>query len=327
MHDPAIYLAPLQGLTDHTFRKVFPKHFGGIDRTYTPYFSVNSNSMPAKAKLEKFLNSGREHFEIIPQVLTSDARAFIRFSQMVSEMGINMVNLNMGCPFPVVTKKGKGAGMLPHPDKVDLFLEEISEGSKTEISLKVRLGLQSENEIFELVPVFNRYPVKEIIIHPRIGSEYYEGTPYRGLYAELESQLLTGVIYNGDIFSVKDYNSLKDQFPETEKIMLGRGILQNPFLCEEIKGIRSKGSNTGRLYVYLEELVHELSSDRSKGKKFPQGIKEFWWHLSKSFDHAEAVFDLIKVENTFEGYFKAVEKVFSVSSLHEDITKTDAAAT
>jgi len=311
MSVPAIYLAPLQGLTDHTFRKVFPKHFGGIDRAYTPYFSVNSNSLPTKTKLEKFLTAGCEHFQIIPQVLTNDARAFISFSQLASEMGINMVNLNMGCPYPVVTKKGKGAGMLPYPDKVDHFLEKISMGSKTEISLKVRLGLQSENEIYKLVPVFNRYPVKEIIIHPRIGSEYYEGTPKRGLYAELESQLLTEVIYNGDIFSVKDYNSLKDQFPETEKIMLGRGILQNPFLCEELKGSERKDSNMSRLYVYLDKLVHELSSDRSKGEKFPQGIKEFWWHLSQSFDNTDAVFDLIKVENTFEGYFKAVEKVFS----------------
>ncbi|HKK10517.1 MAG TPA: tRNA-dihydrouridine synthase family protein [Bacteroidales bacterium] len=311
MSVPAIYLAPLQGLTDHTFRKVFPKHFGGIDRAYTPYFSVNSNSLPTKTKLEKFLTAGCEHFQIIPQVLTNDARAFISFSQLASEMGINMVNLNMGCPYPVVTKKGKGAGMLPYPDKVDHFLEKISMGSKTEISLKVRLGLQSENEIYKLVPVFNRYPVKEIIIHPRIGSEYYEGTPKRGLYAELESQLLTEVIYNGDIFSVKDYNSLKDQFPETEKIMLGRGILQNPFLCEELKGSERKDSNMSRLYVYLDKLVHELSSDRSKGEKFPQGIKEFWWHLSQSFNNTEAVFDLIKVENTFEGYFKAVEKVFS----------------
>ncbi len=308
---PAVYMAPLQGLTDHTFRKVYPKHFDGIDRAYTPYFSINSKNMPSKSKVAKFLDAGRESFEIIPQVLTTDAKAFSAFTELVSEMGITMVNLNMGCPFPVVTKKGKGAGMLPHPEKVDAFLEKIFATPKTAVSLKVRLGLESEKELFELIPVFNRYPVKEIIIHPRIGSEYYEGNPNRDLFAEAEAQLKPEVVYNGDIFSVEDYHAYSDRFPDNEKIMLGRGILQNPFLCEQLKGIQSSENPISRIKPYLDELIMALANDRTKGEKFPQGIKEFWWYLSKSFNHPGAVFDLIKVENTFEGYHTAVEKVFS----------------
>jgi tRNA-dihydrouridine synthase len=311
MSAPAVYLAPLQGLTDHTFRKVFPRHFHGIDRAYTPYFSINSKNMPSKNKVAKFLDAGRGSFEIIPQVLTTDAKAFSAFTELARDMDIAMVNLNMGCPFAVVTKKGKGAGMLPHPEKVDAFLEDISTTSKTAVSLKVRLGLESEKELFELIPVFNRYPVKEIIIHPRIGSDYYEGSPNRGLYAEAEAQLKSEVIYNGDLFSTEDYHAFAERFPHTRKIMLGRGILQNPFLCEQLKGTKNTENPTSRLQDYLCDLVLELAADRSKGEKFPQGIKEFWWYLSKSFNHPEAVFDLIKVENTFEGYYTAVDKVFS----------------
>ena len=308
---PAVYLAPLQGLTDHTFRRVFPKHFGGIERAYTPYFSINSKNMPSKNKVAKFLVAGRESFEIVPQVLTTEAKAFSAFTELVSDMGITLVNLNMGCPFKVVTKKGKGAGMLPHPEKVDAFLEEITTTSKIAVSLKVRLGLKSESELFELIPVFNRYPVKEIIIHPRIGSDYYEGRPNRDLYEEAEAKLKPEVIYNGDIFSVEDYHAYADRFPHAKKVMLGRGILQNPLLCEQLKGIGSNESRGSRVKSYLDELVMALANDRTGGEKFPQGIKEFWWYLSKNFNHPEAVFDLIKVENTFEGYHTAVEKVFS----------------
>lgn len=311
MSAPAVYMAPLQGLSDHTFRKVFPKHFDGIDRAYTPYFSINSKNMPSKNKVIKFLEAGRGSFEIVPQVLTTDAKAISAFSELVSDMGITMVNLNMGCPFPVVTKKGKGAGMLPHPEKVDAFLEEVFTASKTAVSLKVRLGLESEKELFELIPIFNCYPVKEIIIHPRIGSEYYEGNPNKNLYAEAMAQLKPEVIYNGDIFSTNDYKAFEARFPHTRKIMLGRGILQNPFLCEQLKGIGFNENPSSRIRPYIDELIMALAKDRTKGEKFPQGIKEFWWYLSKSFNHPEAVFDLIKVENTFEGYHTAVEKVFS----------------
>lgn len=305
---PKLLLAPLQGLTDHTFRNVFPAYFQGIDCAYTPYFSINAHNLPSRNKIKKILAAGSDHFPVIPQVLTNDPMALVLFADLVKEMGIEIINLNMGCPFKVVTKKQKGAGMLPDPEYIDRFFASVFEKLEINLSLKVRLGQYSSQEIFELLPIFNQHPVKEIIVHPRTGEEYYEGKPNQELFHQVVQQSEAPVIYNGDIFSLSDFSKLTTKFPFVDTIMLGRGYLQNPFLGEILKG--NTHFDLKKVKAFMTELAYKLSEDRSKMKRFPQGIKEFWSHLCLSFENPEKVFDRIKRVNTFEEYNATTERVF-----------------
>ncbi len=305
-----LLLAPLQGLTDHTYRKVFQEYFTGIDVAYTPYFSMNRGNPIKKSKIKKRLDNEDSVFEIIPQILTNDAEAFILFSQAVKELGVQCVNLNMGCPYPIVTKKGKGVAMMQQVDNTKRFFEEIMAKAILPVSVKLRLGFMQDTEIDNIIPILNDYPIKEIILHPRCGTQYYTGNVDLEAFEKVCNNTRHELIYNGDILTIEDFHRIKNQFPTLKKIMIGRGILRNPYLFSEIKGETTTPPHKKQTILdFSLHLAQELSQHRSKGKYFPQGIKEHWKYLSQSFDHPQAIFDQIKICNSFEEYERVIEGI------------------
>ena len=312
-----ISLAPLQGLTHEPFRRLFPQYFPGIDRAYTPYFSINDQTMPKPKKIRAALEAGSEHFQIVPQVLTENASAFLNFSDLMKDSGINLLNLNMGCPYPIVTKKGKGAAMLAAPEKTEKFFELVFDKIQTGVSVKVRSGLYQENELSELFPVLNRFPIKEIIIHPRKGTDYYTGKPDMKAFAGFIAKSEIPVVYNGDIFSVADYRTITASYSGIEHIMIGRGLLRNPLLAANIKNI-TIANPIERIKSFMHELAEVLSAQRRSKDPFPQGIKEYWWHLSFSFSESSRVFDIIKVTQNLKTYHQKVEEVFEEFSFEPE---------
>ncbi|MDM8539413.1 tRNA-dihydrouridine synthase family protein, partial [Desulfobacterales bacterium HSG17] len=232
---PILYLAPMRGLTTFTFRNVFSRFFHGFDLAVAPFItSVNSRRIK-DSYLKDVLPANNLKMQVIPQVLSKSPEDFIFLAARLYELGHETINWNLGCPFPMVAKKGRGSGMLPHPEIIESFLEKVITAIPNNLSIKTRLGRNNADEIFDLMPVFNRYPLTELIIHPRTGIQMYEGLTDLNTFEKCVEMSNHPVVYNGDIVDIQRYQKLCSRFKTINRWMIGRGALMNPFLPDTIK--------------------------------------------------------------------------------------------
>ena len=229
-------LAPFQGITDAVYRNLFKEYFSGIDKFYTPFFTGIHKENSRSLKVKEIDINYNDVNTLTPQILGNDADEIIRFAQQCQAMGYKEINLNMGCPFPRVANKTRGCGLMAEPQKVKEIFDKVFNNIEIKFSLKCRLGYFKDTEIEELIDSFNAYPFSEIIIHPRIGKQLYTGNADVERFAEIAPLIKRPLVYNGDIFSVEDYKRISEKLPSVSMFMLGRGLLTNPFLADEIKG-------------------------------------------------------------------------------------------
>jgi len=204
---------------------------------------------------------------------------------------------------------------MSQPQRLEELIRQITNHSTLPFSVKVRLGLDNPDEIFTVLKILNRYPIEELIIHPRVGGQYYSGEPDHDRFNECLVHSKHPVTYNGDIFSIADFQKISSLHPDADSFMLGRGILRNPFLASQIKGFPVPDDPKTILYEFQGELFQNLLKDRGKGKYFPQGIKEFWNYLSFSFDDPAAIFNKIKKVNSSKEYLTACDEIFDLYHL------------
>jgi tRNA-dihydrouridine synthase B len=235
-----LILAPMQNLTNYYFRNAFNKFFPNtIDSAVTPFISASNN---IKINKNKFKDINKENnnisFPIIPQILGNKPEEILDLVKIIEKMGYRTINLNLGCPKKDIVNKGRGAGLIKNKELVETIIKTILDNTSVNISLKVRLGGKNKEELYNLIPIINSYPLESIIIHPRMAIDMYEGKvdldSFENIYKEIKR---TKVIYNGDIFSKEDFKMLKQRFPQINYWMIGRGILRNPTLAAEIRGI------------------------------------------------------------------------------------------
>ena len=336
--DCFLSLGPFQGITDAPFRNVFKRHFGGIDKFYTPFFTGIHKEVHAKNLQGEEIDPRCNDVDTLtPQILSTDAEEILRFAKQCKELGYKEINLNMGCPFPRVANKKRGCGLLPYPDKVEAMLEAVfKQIGDMKFSVKCRLGYFSPNEIEAIIPIFNRFPLSELIIHPRIGKQLYKGEADVERFKALISSINAPLVYNGDIFSVGSFeriNEILNDGPSTssgtcvtiDQFMLGRGILSNPFLAEQIKDTVSPQGQpvrthrmrppthdkTERLHAYVLELYEDRLRHAGGSPKVLGRMKELWSYLMNSFEEPQAVWRKIKKINALKEYEEAVEMVFN----------------
>jgi tRNA-dihydrouridine synthase len=223
-------------------------------------------------------------------------------------MGYEEININLGCPSGTVTAKGKGAGMLEHPIDLELFLDEVFSKTKVHVSLKTRIGFSSPNEFEHLLEIFNRYPVHELIIHPRTRSQMYHGEPYRECYAAAEAYPHP-VAYNGDLFTAADCRALMAEFPFTHAVMLGRGLIANPALAQELAGGDTLTANA--LRTFHDKLLAAYQ------QRYPANVvlgrmREVMKHVSCCFEDAHKPRKLIRKAATVEAYAAAADMMLSL---------------
>ena len=229
-------LGPFQGLTDAPFRNVFKRHFGGIDKFYTPFFTGIQKDHAKNLQVEEIDPTCNDVETLTPQILSTDAEEILRFAKQCKELGYKEINLNMGCPFPRVANKRRGCGLLPYPEMVETMMERIFEGvGDMKFSVKCRLGYFDPKEIEAIIPIFNRFPLSELIIHPRIGKQLYKGEADVERFKALIPYINAPLVYNGDIVSVDSFKRICNTVQPVNQFMLGRGLLANPFLAEQIK--------------------------------------------------------------------------------------------
>ena len=320
-------LGPFQGITDAPFRNVFKRHFGGVDKFYTPFFTGIHKEEHAKNLQGEEIDPRFNDVETLtPQILSTDAEEILRFAKQCKELGYKEINLNMGCPFPRVANKKRGCGLLPYPDKVETMLEQVFEGiGDMKFSVKCRLGYYSPEEIEAIIPIFNRFPLSELIIHPRIGKQLYKGEADVERFVALMPSINAPLVYNGDIVSVDSFKrisgliagkdpqspTLANRGESISGFMLGRGLLANPFLAEEMGGgALNAPERTERLHAYVIDLYEDRLRHAGGSPKVLGRMKELWSYLMYSFEEPQVVWRKIKKINALKEYEEAVEEIF-----------------
>lgn len=271
------YLAPMEGLTDSVFRTLHHEYFGGVDRYYTPFFSPTEVHRLTPRELRE-LDLANNPAPTVPQLLCKNADDFLWMAGQIADMGYEEVNLNLGCPSGTVTAKRKGAGMLADTDVLDAFLERVFDACPIDISIKTRIGYQDEGELPELLEIFGRYPIRELIVHPRTGKEMYRGVPHLDAYDYVCTNMQIPLCYNGNVSTRADAAYIAERFPKTEAIMIGRGLLQNPALLSDKKVTRTL------MRDFHEQLLERYSAVLSGEVAVTGRMKEIWLLMSGVFE-------------------------------------------
>lgn len=316
-------LAPFQGITNVVYRNVFKKHFGGIDKYYTPFFTGIQKDNSKSLRGEEISPEFNDVNTVVPQILSNTAEEIIRFANQCKSMGYPEFNLNMGCPFPRVANKTRGCGLMADPARTIKMLNDVFEQiDGIKFSIKCRLGYYDDEEIMAFVDTFNTLNFSEIIIHPRIGKQMYTGEASLEKFLELVPLINKPLVYNGDIFTTDRYNTILSSLSSlsslsflSSSIMLGRGLLTNPFLAEEIKGIDNQQDKKQRLHNFVVDLYINRLHHAGGSPKIIGSMKELWKYMMNIFDDPQNVWRKVKKVNHLDEYEIAVEDIFNQHNL------------
>lgn len=304
-----IYFAPLEGLTDSTFRRVHHTYFPGVQRYYMPFLSPTVHRCLIHKEERELPYADSVPFPAVPQILTKNAEDFLWAARVCHDRGYREVNLNLGCPSGTVTAKGKGAGMLADPEALAGFLDVIFSQALTAISLKTRLGISSEEEFPALLEVFNRYPIHLLILHPRLRKDFYEA-PIRetSLRYALEACRVP-LCYNGNLCSLEDIRSFSQKHPEVESVMLGRGLIGDPGM------VTPGGSTAAALEAYHDALLEEYLSAFGGSRNAMFRLKEHWRYLLCRFEGSEKLGKRLRKTTDLAEYRSITQEIFQTLPL------------
>ena len=306
-------LAPFQGITDVVYRNVFKKHFSGIDKFYTPFFTGIQKDNSKSLRGEEISPEFNDVNTVVPQILSNKAEEIIRFANQCKSMGYAEFNLNMGCPFPRVANKTRGCGLMADPQLTIAMLSEVCEHvDSIRFSIKCRLGYYNSDEIYAFIEAFNTLNISEIIIHPRIGKQMYNGEASLEKFVELMPLINKPLVYNGDVFDVEKYKLVRKY---VQNVSLGRGLLTNPFLAEQIKSIDNQSDKKSRLHNFVVDLYVERLRHAGGSPKIIGSMKELWKYMMNIFDDPQNVWRKVKKVNALDEYKTAVEKIFNEYNL------------
>lgn len=309
------YLAPMEGITGHIYRNSYEKYFHNIDKYFTPFIVPNQSVSLKTKELKDLLPQNNKGLNIVPQILTNNAEGFILTANKLKQLGYEEINLNLGCPAGTVVSKKRGSGFLAYPEELDKFLDEIYKIDNMKISIKTRLGKERDDEFYKLIEIYNKYPLEELIIHPRTREDFYGNTPNLEVFKDALKLSKHSICYNGDIFTLNSYNKIINEFPEVNKVMLGRGILANPGLIGEIKN--NEFANKEIIKMFHDEIFENYTILLNEDKNAMYRMKELWGYMSHIFTNNKKYYKKIKKAQKAIDYKNAVNSLF----IEQDIIK------
>lgn len=303
------YLAPMEGITGYIYRNCYKKFFDNIDKYFTPFITPNESTSLTTKELRDLLPENNKGISIVPQILTNDSQGFIFTCKKLEELGYSEVNLNLGCPSGTVVSKNRGSGFLAKTEELDIFLDEIFKIDSMKISIKTRIGKDKPEEFYELIKIFNKYPIEELIIHPRTQKDFYKNKPNLEVFKAALSLSSNPIGYNGDIFTVSDYKELIKDFPKLEKVMLGRGVIANPGL---VGSIRDDSYIDKKIFKDFHDEVLNTYIEVYKDKRNAiLRMKELWGYMIYMFSDNKKYIKKIKKAQNLNDYKAAVFTLFS----------------
>lgn len=280
-----IHLAPLQGFTDYIFRNAFEKYFGGIDACYTPFIRLEDGQARRK-DLKDIRAELNTVAHLIPQILPGSSREFRLLTEIIRDNGYTEIDINLGCPFPLIAGKRKGAGMLPYPEQVREVLQTVNEYLDIRFSLKIRLGWENVRECLFLCDVFNSVRLEYITVHARTGKQQYKGATDEEAFACFSETICHPLFYNGDIRCREDLDRIFEKFPMLRGVLIGRGLLSSPLLAKEFRN-NETFSEEKRMSLYSgfhEELFSAYSGILQGESQLLSKMKSLWEYFLPSTD-------------------------------------------
>ena len=315
------YLAPLEGITTYTFRQVIHEYFGRgiIDKYYTPFLVPHVKRTMIDKEKNEILPENNPGISLVPQVLTDSVEDFLRFEAEMRYYGYEEININLGCPSGTVTSKGRGSGFLARTYELEKFLDGVYSHTMVRVSLKTRIGVTDPSEFEDLLEIYNKFPVYELTVHPRVKTEKYEGVPHRDIFLETLKESKNPLIYNGDIWKINDYqnliseiekNSSKDSKPTFGGVMMGRPLIANPALVRQIRS--GERLTAGELKTFLEALKEAYRKTLKGGDlQVLYKFKELWYYMIRLFPDNEKTLKKIRKARNLQECELAVKELLS----------------
>lgn len=335
----------MEGITGYSFRNAHAVCYSGLDKYFTPFISPNQHHAVNPKEHRDVMQSNNQGMPVIPQVLTNKPELFLWAAKELKEKyGYQEVNLNLGCPSRTVVSKQKGSGFLEDTEKLNHFFDAVfsaieKASSQCEpgetgncyprISVKTRLGISSVEEFSDILKVYNEYPLSELIIHARVQKEFYKGEPHLDAFGDAMKETGHILCYNGDIWTLEDYQRVRKHFPSVERVMIGRGLLANPELAQQIKSYEQSRipetdfafgqaeengqprMSIGQLKRFhdllLQNYLHQMNGD---GGNVLFKCKELWAFLGKSFPEQEKLVKKLVKAGRLEEYQRLAENFF-----------------
>ena len=298
------YFAPMEGLTDSVFRRLHHTYFPGVDRYYMPFISPTQHRTLTHREARELPMADSVPFTAIPQVLTKVAEDFVWAAGQCAQRGYTEVNLNLGCPSGTVVSKGKGSGMLADPDNLDRFLDGVFSASPIPVSVKSRLGMTDPQEFPRLMEIYNRYPIVELTLHPRVRKAFYSGSVDMEMFAYCAENSKNPLCYNGDICTLEDIERIKAQFPQAESVMIGRGLIGDP-------GMLTPGGTTAQaLEDMFDAMLEEYLALFGGSRNAMFRLKEHWGMLIHRFEDSEKLGKRLRKTTDLEEYKAITREIF-----------------
>ncbi len=274
--------APMEGITGHLYRQAHARIFGGVDRYYAPFLSPTQTHHFGKKELAQVLPEHNAGLVLIPQLLTRNAEDFLWAAGELAALGYERVNLNLGCPSGTVVAKGKGAGFLGRPAELECFLDTVFARCPIAVSVKTRLGLTEPEEFWPLLELFGRYPMEELIIHPRVQKDMYRVPARQSVFAAALGRCTLRVSYNGDLNTAGQCHDFATRFPTVDTLMLGRGLMGDPALARKVKG--GPAASVEELQEFHDTLYESYCQSFQSRRNAMMRMKELWFYLIGLFE-------------------------------------------
>lgn len=313
-----IYFAPLEGITTYPYRNLHHKYFGGVEKYFTPFLAPGPEQGMSVKEMRDILPENNAGVPVVPQILTNRAGDFLLASKKLLEMGYREINLNLGCPSGTVTAKKKGSGFLLYPDDLDRFFDEVFSDAAVRngeflVSIKTRIGKNEVEEWPELMQVYNRYPIHELTVHPRIQKEFYKGTPHLDVFTDILKESRNPVVYNGDLFTVEKVKEFREKFPTVGTVMIGRGLIRNPALAEMIlqEETELEADILPRIREFHDALFEHYRETMSGDRNLLFRMKDLWSYMLAEVPDSEKLAKKIRKSQHVPEYLAAVEEVFA----------------
>ena len=303
--------SPLQGFTDFRFRNAFNNYFGGIDTFYAPYIRLNGKRIIKPAYQRDILPENNVDLEVIPQIITNDADEFLFVANYVKQLGYKELNWNLGCPYPMVTKCGMGSGLINDSAKINEILTKVHSESDIIVSMKMRLGYDNSQEILNVLPVLDTFPLKNIAIHARIGKQLYKGGVDLNAFQQCIENTNHKLYYNGDITSVAKFHEMQQRFPTINHWMIGRGLIADPFLPSMIKNNTTEYPiNRLDLFSEFHDILYQQYGESLSGAThLLLKMYHLWEYFSTTFSNPRKTLKKIKKAHSIKNYNAAVKEI------------------
>lgn len=314
------YLAPMEGITGHIYRRHFHELYKGVDKYFTPFIATNQTfklKNREKREIDPKINEG---MYVVPQLLTNNAQQFIWYAREIKKLGYNEINLNVGCPSGTVVSKHKGAGMLLDLEQFDSFLDQIYTelSEKLTISVKTRLGIENFDDLDRITEIYNKYPLNELIVHPRTRKDFYKNSPDFNAFRNVCEKANMDIGYNGDIKTSDDIIKIINDYNDynVNSIMIGRGILTNPLMLENYYENKPHNNiDCDRLKEFVSRLFADYVSDYTACSDAINRMKELWFYILEPFDDCKEIhkeMKKIKKAKDKEVYESAINNLFEI---------------